>query len=121
MEGRQIGNKIGFPTANLYPENYLILPHTGIYITKTLIDGMLHNSVTNVGYNPTFEKLEKASVETHILDFNDDIYDRNIEVFFIAKIREEKKFNSKEELMVQIDRDVLKAREFFRRYDIQKV
>lgn len=121
MEGRQIGNKIGFPTANLYPEEYLILPHTGIYITKTLIDGALYNSVTNVGFNPTIEKLEKASVETHILDFDNDIYDRNIEVFFIAKIRGEKKFGSKEELIAQINKDVLKAREFFSRYDIQKV
>lgn len=116
-EGRQIGNKIGFPTANLYPEDYLVIPHTGIYITKTLIDGVLFNSVTNVGYNPTFEKLEKASVETHILDFDRDIYDRNIEVHFISRIRGEKKFSSKEELIEQINKDVLKTREFFKSYE----
>lgn len=117
QQGKQIGNKIGFPTANLYPEDYLVLPHTGIYITKTLIDGVLYSSVTNVGYNPTFERLEKTSVETHILDFDKDIYDNRIEVFFISRIRGEKKFHSKEDLIGQIAKDILVAKDFFHSYE----
>lgn len=111
--GRKIGSKIGFPTANIIPENYLILPHDGVYITKTLFNGLLYNSITNVGKNPTFEGQEQVSVETHILDFQGDIYSRNIEVFFISKIRSEKKFKDKYELIEQIKKDIELARSFF--------
>lgn len=112
--GRRIGSTIGFPTANIHPEEYLILPSHGVYITKTLIDGILYNSVTNIGINPTFEGLEKVSVETHILDFDGDLYGKVIEVFFISKIRGEKKFKDKEALIAQIKSDVEAAREYFK-------
>lgn len=113
VSGRRIGNTIGFPTANINPEDYLILPNRGVYITKTLFDGMLYNSITNIGYNPTFDCLEKITVETHILDFEADIYGKKIEVFFLQKIRDEEKFSTIEELKEQIRIDMLKAREFF--------
>lgn len=112
-DGRRIGGKIGFPTANLIPEDYLILPHKGIYITRTLLDGLFLPGVTNVGLNPTFGDVERITVETHLLDFSQDIYNKNIEVFFISKIRNEKKFRSKEELIAQIEKDVVIAKEFF--------
>lgn len=110
--GRRIGSRIGFPTANIHPEDYLILPNNGVYITKTMIDGVLYKSVTNIGKNPTFEELEKAAVETHILDFDEDIYGKVIEVFFISKIRGEKKYKDVNALIEQIRDDVRKAREF---------
>ncbi|MCX7923886.1 MAG: bifunctional riboflavin kinase/FAD synthetase [Clostridia bacterium] len=109
--GRRIGNTIGFPTANIHPEEYLILPHDGVYATKTMIGDTWYNSVTNIGYNPTFEGLRKISVETHILNFDKDIYGDRIEVFFISRIRGERKFSCKEELVEQIKKDVFKARE----------
>lgn len=111
--GRRIGNQIGFPTANIHPEDYLILPHDGVYLTRTLLDGKLYNSLTNIGNNPTFEGLDRVSVETHILDFDRDIYGKKIEVYFISKIRGEKKYKDKYELISQIKRDELFAREFF--------
>lgn len=111
--GRKQGSKLGFPTANLHPEDYLILPHNGVYITRTLLDGQFYPSVTNVGLNPTFSDVAKISVETHILNFDKDIYNKNIEVFFLSKIRAEKKFKSAEELADQVRRDIGTARDFF--------
>lgn len=113
-KGRNIGSTIGFPTANIHPEDYLILPQDGVYITKTLVDGQLHNSITNIGNNPTFGKLEKVSLETHLLDFNKNIYNECIEVFFISKIRGEKKFRNKQELIVQINKDITRVRDFLK-------
>ncbi len=112
-DGRKVGSKIGFPTANLHPEDFLILPHKGVYITKTLMDGKFYPGLTNVGLNPTFGDVERISIETHLLDFSRDIYGKDIEVFFLSKIRNEKKFKSKEELIGQINRDIASAKEFF--------
>jgi len=113
VSGRRIGNTIGFPTANIHPERFLVLPANGVYITKTLLDGKLYNSMTNVGYNPTFEDVKQKTVETHIIDFNQDIYGKKIEVFFLKKIRDEKKFESVECLIVQIAKDMIETREYF--------
>lgn len=112
-DGRRVGSKLGFPTANLHPEDYLILPHYGVYITKTLYNGKFYASVTNVGINPTFKDITRSSVETHILDFNQDIYRKNIEVFFLLKLRPEKKYARLEDLIEQIGKDIQKAREYF--------
>ncbi|MFA6308534.1 MAG: bifunctional riboflavin kinase/FAD synthetase [Clostridia bacterium] len=113
INGRRIGNTIGFPTANIEPEDYLILPKRGVYLTKTLLDDKLYSSITNIGFNPTFEEGKKISVETHIIDFKQEIYGKIIEVFFIAKIRDEKKFDSVNELKTQIKSDMKEAREYF--------
>ncbi|PYG88418.1 riboflavin kinase/FMN adenylyltransferase [Ruminiclostridium sufflavum DSM 19573] len=113
VNGRRVGNTIGYPTANIHPERFLVLPANGVYITKTLIDGKFYNSMTNVGYNPTFEDCKQKNVETHIIDFNQDIYGKKIEVFFLKKIRNERKFESVEHLIQQISKDMLEAREYF--------
>lgn len=111
--GHKRGTKLGFPTANLHPEAYLILPRKGVYVTKTLLDGKFYEGITNVGLNPTFNENANITVETHLLDFDKDIYDENIEVFFLSKLRNEKKFKSKEELTDQVGRDIMSAREYF--------
>ncbi|MCX7710955.1 MAG: bifunctional riboflavin kinase/FAD synthetase [Clostridia bacterium] len=113
VSGRRVGNTIGFPTANINPEGYLVLPQNGVYITKTLLNGVLYKSITNIGYNPTFEAEKRLTVETHIIDFERDIYGEKIEVFFLKKIRDERKFSSINELKDQIKSDMQKAREFF--------
>jgi riboflavin kinase/FMN adenylyltransferase len=111
--GRCMGRKLGFPTANIHPETYLILPQDGVYITKTKVDGVLHNSITNIGKNPTFGEGGHVRVETHLLNFGDDIYGKDIEVFFITKIRGEKKFRNEHELKKQVLKDIETARNFF--------
>lgn len=112
-KGRRIGNTIGFPTANIYPEDYLVLPCDGVYITKTLIEGKTYPSITNIGKNPTFEGLDKTCVETHMLDFKKSIYGKKIEVFFISRIRGEMRFGSVKELTGQIEKDIDMARRYF--------
>lgn len=111
--GHKRGTKLGFPTANIHPEAYLILPRKGVYVTKTLLDGKFYEGITNVGLNPTFSENANITVETHLLDFDKDIYDENIEVFFLSKLRNEKKFKNKEELTDQVGRDIMSAREYF--------
>lgn len=113
VSGRRVGNTIGFPTANIHPERFLVLPETGVYITKTLLDGKFYNSMTNVGYNPTFEDVKQITVETHLIDFNQDIYGKKIEVFFLKKIRDEKKFKNVDLLVEQIAKDMRTTKEFF--------
>jgi len=114
LNGRKIGSKLGFPTANIFAEDNLILPSYGVYISKVLHKGRQYKSITNVGINPTFTALEKVSIETHIFDFNDDIYKEKIEVFFISKLRNERKFKDKDDLIVQIAKDISDAKEFFK-------
>ena len=115
--GRQIGTAIGFPTANIIPEEYLVLPKAGVYVTCTILDGELYNSITNVGHNPTFGALQKVSCETHIFGRQGDLYGKRIEVFFMAKLRDEKKFENKEALCRQINLDIRTAREFFNAFE----
>lgn len=111
--GRRIGNTLGFPTANIIAEEYLLIPKEGVYITKTLLEGKFYDSLTNIGNNPTFKDQTYTSVETHIIDFNEDIYGKKIEVFFLKRLRDEKAFDSKDDLVRQMKTDVLNAREFF--------
>jgi len=112
--GKGIGRTLGFPTANISPKSYLVLPKKGVYITKVKIEDCIYPSVTNVGNNPTFGGNSYISVETFIMDFNKDIYGKEIEVFFIEKIRNEKKFSTIEELIIEMKKDLLKARKYFR-------
>lgn len=115
MSGRVIkgfgrGKKIGFPTANLQYAVDRIIPKEGVYVTKTFCDGAYYISVTNIGLNPTFEGVEKVSIETHLLDFNRDIYGDEIRVHFIEFMRGEVRFHSINELIAQLNKDIQLAR-----------
>ncbi|WP_186430182.1 bifunctional riboflavin kinase/FAD synthetase [Clostridium sp. BSD9I1] len=104
VRGRQIGREIGFPTINLdYNKDYAI-PKGGVYSTIVKYKDKFYKGVTNIGYNPTVEN-QKLSIETHILDFNNNIYDETIRVYFTGRIRDEKKFDSLEELACRIEKD----------------
>ena len=104
VQGRQIGRKIGFPTANV-DYNHYHLPRSGVYGVVVEIDGMKKIGMCNIGYNPTFDSLEHTSLEVHIFDFNEDIYDKILKVYFYKFIRHEKKFNNKDELILQLSHD----------------
>lgn len=104
MHGRKIGRTIGFPTANLnYNKNY-VLPAIGVYYTNVKVNNIIYKGITSVGNNPTVDG-KNLTIETYILDFNEDIYGKNIEVFFIKKIRNEKKFSGIEQLKDQLKKD----------------
>jgi riboflavin kinase/FMN adenylyltransferase len=106
VKGEGRGKKIGFPTANIQCSQDLIVPQNGVYVTKTHYNGMIYNSVTNIGHNPTFKDTKMVHIETNIFDFNLDIYGENIEIEFLSKIRDEKKFQTVNELIEQIRNDV---------------
>jgi len=101
---REVGTTLGFPTANILPEQSAQLPLSGVYATNTIVDGVSHPSITNVGPAPTFSE-NKLIIESHILDFSDDIYSKEITIEFLSLIRTQKKFNSKEELIKQLNKD----------------
>lgn len=103
--GKQNGKKMGFPTANLLVNESRVIPPNGVYITKCFVDNIVYNSITNIGYNPTF-KGDRRLIETYIFDFNEDIYNQHIRVEFYKSIRGEIKFESVEALKEQIAVDV---------------
>jgi riboflavin kinase/FMN adenylyltransferase len=99
------GRALGFPTANLDTEPRQALPGNGIYATITQVNGKRFLSATNVGTRPTFGPGEKT-VETHLLDYQGDLYGKEIKVEFVQKVRDEQRFPSAEELKTQMRQDV---------------
>ncbi len=105
VEGRQNGRKMGVPTANVEVSPHCILPDAGVYMGYTVVGDRRLKSVINVGNNPTFNA-DKTTVESHILNFSDDIYGKVIEVEFVSRIRGEIKFSGMDELKKQIEKDI---------------
>lgn len=101
---KQLGRTIGFPTANIEISDDLLIPRNGIYVTRVYVDGNVHYGATNIGYNPTVNG-DKLSIETNILNFDEDIYEQVIKIEFLERIRDEKKFNSLDELKAQLKKD----------------
>lgn len=104
--GDQRGRTIGFPTLNVDIEKDRLIPPNGVYITETFIKNEKYASVTNIGSRPTFTIDSKNHLETHLLDFNEDVYGEHATVEFISRLRNERKFNSGDELVQQIKNDV---------------
>ena len=119
IRGAERGKQLGFPTANLHPQNRVI-PLGGVYVTATLIDGQWRRSVTNIGTRPTFEKETGIAVESFILDWSGDLYGDVVRVRFLHRLRAEEKFSSIEALRTQIDQDVARARAFFDRQGVRR-
>ncbi len=108
--GLQNGRKLGTPTANVRYSSNKILPKEGVYSGFTTVDGIAYKSVINVGNNPTFNARE-ITIESHILDFDSDIYGKTVKVEFIKRIRGDRKFDSLEKLKTQIKSDIKIAEE----------
>lgn len=104
IRGRQIGRTMNFPTINLNYNKKYVLPKGGVYYTNVEFNNKLYRGISNIGYNPTV-KGKKLSIETHILNFNEDIYDKQVKIYFIDRIRDEKKFDSIEDLKNQLEFD----------------
>lgn len=110
-KGKELGRRLGFPTANIEIIINSCLKN-GVYITNTYIEGKMYNSVSNVGYNPTVGN-DKRNIETHILNFDGDLYGKEIKIEFLEFVRDEKKFESVEELKNRVIKDISSAREHF--------
>ena len=104
IKGDKRGRTIGFPTINQHLPEGLIVPKFGVYESRTFADGNEYLSFTNIGIRPTWQ-VDKPLAETHIFDFNGDLYDKNVRVELISYLREEKKFSSVEELKKQLEYD----------------
>ncbi len=109
--GLQNGRVLGFPTANVDYKNFY-LPKNGVYFVNVIVDGEPYLGMANIGHNPTIDYQDKIRLEVNIFGLDEDIYGENIEVYFIKRIRDEKRFESKEELLKQLKRDKALSLEF---------
>lgn len=114
VHGYERGRTIGFPTANLATENELFPPH-GVYATTVTLDGIIRRSITNIGVRPTFDGPGDVSVETHIFDFDRDIYGARVRLAFVQRMRAERAFPDAAALVAQIQADCHQARVLFDR------
>lgn len=106
VSGKQIGRTINSPTANTNCFSNQIIPKEGVYATRAIFDNKIFSSITNIGSNPTVNNSGEITVETHIIDFSDSIYGKEIKIEFVKRIRDEKKFANLDELKKQIQKDI---------------
>jgi riboflavin kinase/FMN adenylyltransferase len=112
IHGDGRGRKINIPTANIEVPEDKLLPANGVYACWVWVDGQKHLAVTNVGIRPTFKSNELSeNIETHILDFDQNLYGEEIKLEFVSRLRNEMKFSSVEALVTQITKDIARARE----------
>ena len=110
VEGNRVGRTLGYPTANLKPDDQsMTLPGQGVYAALVSVLGKHYESMVNVGIRPTLD-LENVTIEAHIFDFNQDIYGKHMEIVFLERMRDEMRFNSLSELKMQLDKDARHAR-----------
>lgn len=113
VHGNQFGRTMGIPTMNQLPPEEKLLPPNGVYVTETVIGEKRYRGITNVGCKPTVGEKNPIGVETHLFDFEEDMYGRIVTVEFLASVRSERRFSSVEELKSQMQRDIICGRTFF--------
>lgn len=112
VKGRQIGQQIGFPTANIYiKENYKLIPKNGVYVVKSKIENNVYFGMMNIGTNPTVDGT-KQSIEIHFFEFNQNLYDKKMKIELLDHLRNEHRFESLEDLKVQLKTDKENALKF---------
>jgi len=110
VKGDQRGRTLGFPTANLVPDPRLVVPDHGIYACRAEVDGEAHIAAVNVGVRPTFKTGRGLLVEAFLLDFEGDIYGRELRLDFLERLRGERRFDSVDALIEQMGQDVVETR-----------
>jgi riboflavin kinase / FMN adenylyltransferase len=113
IEGDRRGRELGFPTANLVPDDRLVVPGHGVY--AAFANG--HPAAVNVGVRPTFETGRGLLIESFLIDYDGDLYGQNLRVAFVSRLRGERRFPTVEDLIAQMHRDVAEAREICARYE----
>lgn len=114
--GRRLGRRLGFPTMNMLWEEQKIAPRFGVYACEVLIDGTWRQGICNVGIKPTVTDEERLLVESHVFDYQGDVYGKAIWVRFCEFERPEMKFASVEELKAQVEKDIRYGRDYFAGY-----
>jgi riboflavin kinase/FMN adenylyltransferase len=106
VQGDGRGRTLGIPTANIVPTNpHKLIPANGVYVVSMLIDGSEHVGMANIGVRPTFTNDTAPTLEVHILQFDNDLYNTTLDVQFHARLRGEQKFGSREEFLAQLEHD----------------
>ena len=104
--GKKIGRTIGYPTANLHiDEVYKLIPAAGVYVTSSFINNKRVYGMTNIGTNPTVSDEAQQTIETYYIDYNEDLYNRKLELFFHKRLRSEEKFKDLEDLVAAMKKD----------------
>lgn len=111
--GNQLGRTIGVPTVNLLPNEHKLLPPNGVYASITRVNGNVYYGVTNIGFKPTVEDKKLLGVETHMFDFEGDLYGSDIEVELHTFERSERKFSSVTILKEQVEQDIKFTKDYF--------
>lgn len=119
IEGEGRGKFLGYPTANLSVDKNVVVPGNGVYLTLTCLRGNNYYSLTNIGYNPTF-KGKFRNIEVHMIKFQGNIYNHELRLKFVQKIRDERTFSNSEELKEQIGKDFKVAKEIIKRCFLYK-
>lgn len=116
IHGMARGRQLGYPTANVYPDQELLIPAIGVYASKVCVQGQWHDAMTSIGYNVTFGDSKEYTIEVHILDFDQEIYGENVTIHWYEYMRGEEKFDSMEDLVIQLNQDEVDTREILRKY-----
>ena len=110
VHGKALGRTVGMPTANIEVTDVSLLPECGVYATCIRVDGEKYLAVTNIGLRPTVDNEPQVTVEAHILDFDQDIYGQSVELEVHKFLRPIQKFNSLEEVLEQVRKDIEEAK-----------
>ncbi len=110
VHGDARGRELGFPTANVRPHPYTLLPKIGVYAVRFTVKGQQYGGMASIGYNVTFTDRKDLSTEVNIFDFNDEIYGDDVKIEWVAYLRGEEKYASAEELIEQLEKDEVEAR-----------
>lgn len=109
IHGEERGRQLGYPTANILPAEDYLIPKRGVYAVWAYLDGKRVSGMMNIGMKPTFHDLYTTMVEVHFFDFSGDLYGSEIMVHIVERLRDERKFNGVNELLMQLKKDRVKA------------
>ena len=113
VHGKKLGRALGMPTANVIPDKQKLLPPYGVYASKTLIDGVWYEGITNIGVKPTITDENGKIAETFLFEYKDSLYGKEIQTNLYYYQRPEQKFESIDALKAQMEKDCLVAKEYF--------
>lgn len=114
VEGHRVGRTLGYPTANLRPDEGKLIPAPGVYATHAVLNGQTYAAMTNIGTRPTLDNGTETSVETHLIGYDGDAYGRRLELHFERRLRDEKKYDSIDSLRLALRQDEAAVRAFFK-------
>lgn len=112
-KGKKLGRTLGMPTANLYPSKEKLLPPNGVYFCDVVCEGQKYHGITNIGSRPTVDDGERTSVETYLLDYEGDLYQKELTIELLHFLRPEKRFSSVEDLRCCVMENIKEARTYF--------